>query len=121
MIGDHFVAEQAVPARFRPRSVIFAQSGCTSTATPGLGGLATSKRDRLLSGRVCPFPGWRLGVRLGFMTSRRRLQLTNHHPAVVEDLTKHAEQTQLRIADAITSGDQCWIVAGSVALIGFWC
>jgi hypothetical protein len=26
----------------------------------------------------------------------------NHHPAVVEDLTKHAEQTQLRIADAIT-------------------
>jgi hypothetical protein len=36
------------------------------------------------------------------MTSQRRPQLTKHHPAVVEDLTKHAEQTQLRIADAIT-------------------
>jgi hypothetical protein len=81
--------------------VIFAQSGCTSTATLGFGQV-TSKRDRLLSGQVCPFPGSRLGARLGFMTAQRRPDLTNHHPAVVEDLTKHAEQTQLRIADAIT-------------------
>jgi uncharacterized membrane protein len=36
------------------------------------------------------------------MTSHRGLDLANHHPAVVEDLTKHAQNVQLRIADAIT-------------------
>jgi uncharacterized membrane protein len=80
-----------------------------------------SRRDRLLSGRVCPFPGWRLGARLGFMTSQRRPQLTNHHPAVVEDLTKHAKQTQLRIADAITkyAGSMLFVYV-HIALFAFW-
>ena len=59
VISDLFAVEQAVPARLRPRSVIFAQSDCTSTATPG-SEEATSKRDRLLSGRVC-LPGVALG------------------------------------------------------------
>jgi uncharacterized membrane protein len=36
------------------------------------------------------------------MTTPRRSTSSNHHPAVVADLTKHAEQGQLRIADAIT-------------------
>jgi uncharacterized membrane protein len=69
----------------------------------------------------CPFPGWRLGVRLGFMTSQRRPHLANHHPAVVEDLTKHAEQTQLRIADAITkyAGSMLFVYV-HIAVFAFW-
>ena len=65
-----------------------------------------------------PFPGWRLGARLAFMTAQRRLDLTNHHPAVVEDLRKHAEQTQLRIADAITkyAGSMLFVY---VHIVGF--
>jgi uncharacterized membrane protein len=86
-----------------------------------LGGQATSKRDLLLSGRGLPFPGWRLGARLGFMTSQPRPHLTNHHPAVVEDLTKHAEQTQLRIADAITkyAGSMLFVYV-HIAVFAFW-
>lgn len=52
------------------------------------------------------------------MTSQRRPRLSNHHPAVVEDLTKHAEQTQLRIADAITkyAGSMLFVY---VHIVGF--
>jgi hypothetical protein len=55
------------------------------------------------------------------MTSKRRPDLTNHHPAVVEDLTKHAEQTQLRIADAITkyAGSMLFVYV-HIALFAFW-
>lgn len=62
-----------------------------------------------------------MGARLGFMTSPRRPQLTNHHPAVVEDLTKHAEQTQLRIADAITkyAGSMLFVYV-HIAVFAFW-
>jgi uncharacterized membrane protein len=92
-----------------------------ASGNTGFGGKATSERDRLLSGRVCPFPEWRLGVRLKFMASQRRPDLTNHHPAVVEDLTKHAEQTQLRIADAITkyAGSMLFVYV-HIAVFAFW-
>ena len=55
------------------------------------------------------------------MTSKRRPDLTNHHPAVVEDLTKHAEQTQLRIADAITkyAGSMLFVYV-HIAVFAFW-
>ena len=62
-----------------------------------------------------------MGARLGFMTAQRRPDLTNHHPAVVEDLTKHAEQTQLRIADAITkyAGSMLFVYV-HIAVFAFW-
>jgi uncharacterized membrane protein len=55
------------------------------------------------------------------MASQRRPDLTNHHPAVVEDLTKHAEQTQLRIADAITkyAGSMLFVYV-HIAVFAFW-
>lgn len=62
-----------------------------------------------------------MGATLGFMTSQRRPSLINHHPAVVEDLTKHAEQTQLRIADAITkyAGSMLFVYV-HIAVFAFW-
>ena len=52
--------------------------------------------------RSAPFRWWSLRATLRFMSSHRQPDLINHHPAVVQDLTKHAEEGQLRIADAIT-------------------
>ena len=55
------------------------------------------------------------------MTAHRGPELLNHHPAVVEDLTRHAGEAQLRIADAITkyAGSMRFVYV-HIALFALW-